>query len=165
MKRFGIHTLKNKIASSGILYYSLLCYIICAIIRMPVRLLKYVFKINDIQWSDNIYQKLINPATIIDTLLLAPLLETLLFQTLFYFLYKRYINHKTITILLSGASFAALHYYSFFYMIDTFLIGVFFMYGYILRAESDNRPYISTFTAHVVINLITTLFLTIKLYL
>lgn len=156
--------LKNKIASSNILYYSILSYIICSIIRIPVHLVKYIFNIHDIHLTDNLYQKLINPDTIIDTLLLAPLLETFLFQTLFYFLHKKYINRKTITIILSGASFAAIHYYSFFYMIDTFFIGIFFMYGYIARAGSDNKPYISTFIAHAFINLITTLLLAIKLY-
>lgn len=157
--------LKKKLASAGILYYSVLCYIICFIIRAPVHLIKHIFNLNDVKLSDNVYQKLVNPDTLIDTLLLAPLLETLIFQTLFFFLYKKYIYNRTIIVLLSSVSFAAIHYYSLFYIIDTFFIGIFFMYGYILRARSDNKPFISTFTAHAFINLITMILLAIKIYI
>lgn len=40
-------------------------------------------------------------------------------------------------------------------MIDTFLIGLFFMYAYIRRAERENKPYVSTVLAHAFMNAVT----------
>ncbi|MCE5206223.1 MAG: CPBP family intramembrane metalloprotease [Porphyromonadaceae bacterium] len=94
---------------------------------------------------------------LIDTLVIAPLLETLVFQTLFYLFFKHVNINRWIIITLSAVAFGCYHNYSVFLMINTFLIGLIFMYMYLKRAEINNSPYISTVSAHFTSNFFVTL--------
>ena len=143
------------ISKSNIFLYSISICIVAFCARLPVHVLKYIFNIPDIQFRERIADEntKITIDLLLNALILAPILETLVFQTFFYTIFKKIKINKWIIVLVSGISFGAFHNFSIFYMIDTALVGVIFMYFYILRAEYNKKPIASTIIAHATINL------------
>ena len=154
----------NWISKSNIFLYSISLWAITSCMRLLVDVFKYIFNISDIQFSEPITDKntKITIDLLLDTLIIAPILETIIFQTLFFVILTKFKINKWIIVLVSGVTFGAIHYYSIFYMINTTLVGVVFIYFYILRAESNKRPFVSTMIAHATINLITLIFILLK---
>ncbi|MEI6050456.1 MAG: CPBP family glutamic-type intramembrane protease [Bacteroidota bacterium] len=92
----------------------------------------------------------------IQTLIFAPLFETLLNQTLPYYLLNKvkYLNERSYLILLSSALFFGLeHFYSLFYILYGFLMGLVFMYGYMVRIKSDKKTFYLIAICHFLVNL------------
>jgi hypothetical protein len=68
--------------------------------------------------------------------ILAPVLETLLHQTLpIYIFTKKWIRKRNIAIFLSALSFGLLHFYSVLYILITFMIGLVFSWAYLIYYE------------------------------
>ncbi len=85
--------------------------------------------------------------------LLAPFLETAVFQALPIELLSRQTVVKWPAIILtSSALFGAAHHYSKGYMIAAFLIGVVFSYAYFVRRGKEGRPFLLVFAAHALRN-------------
>lgn len=143
------------LTQSSLFIYSISVCLISYIIRISVHAIKDIFNIPDIQFRERLINDKFDITVdfIIDALVIAPILETWLFQTLFFWIYKKSKVKKEIIVLVSGLAFGLWHNYSIFYIIDTALIGCFFMYFYILRAEANNKPFYSTFAAHILINI------------
>ena len=74
---------------------------------------------------------------------------------LFYQLYIKLIKNFWVTVFLSGIAFGLIHYYSIFYMINTFLIGTYFMYAYLIRAKYNKQPFVTIMFTHFFFNVIT----------
>ncbi len=95
-----------------------------------------------------------NPVfTIIMAVIYAPLIETLLFQMLPWFILsksKLVRRHRIIAVVASALIFGVLHYYSVFYMIATFMIGMVFMWAYIVK--NGKNPYWNVVLLHAVWN-------------
>jgi uncharacterized protein len=90
------------------------------------------------------------------SVILIPLLETFLNQFLPYFLLNkvRYLHERSYLILLMSAIFfGGLHFYSMFYIIFGFLLGLVFMYGYMVRIKSDNKTFYLIAATHSLFNL------------
>lgn len=86
-------------------------------------------------------------------ILIAPLVETLLFQTLVYFVLSRinlFNQRKILIIIVSAILFAVEHIYSVQYMIYTFVMGAFLMYAYII--SKGKNPFLRVFLIHLMIN-------------
>jgi len=154
MKRFT-----EWLAESNIVLYSITLSIIIYLIKGLVYVFKDIIEIQDIQFREELvnesFEVTIN--LIVNVLILAPLLETLVFQVLFFSVLKKFKINKWIIVMISGLAFGAFHYYSVFYIIQTSLVGFIFMYMYILRAEVENKPFLSTVIAHSTVNLIVTI--------
>jgi len=149
----------NWLAKTNIFLYSVSLWALTLAIKALVHVIKYIFQIPDIQFRERLTD--INTGVtidlLIDTLLIAPVLETIIFQTLFFLAFIRFRINIWVIVLSSGIIFGLIHNYSVFYIIDATLIGFTFMYLYILRAEINNKPFISTVAAHLTMNLSATI--------
>lgn len=92
----------------------------------------------------------------VTTVILAPIVETFIGQSLPYKLLQRinYFKGKDFLILITAASFFGLiHFYSIFYIIYAFLVGLVLMYGYMLRIKVDNKSFTVIAICHSLLNL------------
>jgi len=146
----------NWLAKSNIFLYSIVLPIVNFTVNGLIYLFKYVLKIPDIEFREQLVNENfeVTASLLVNALILAPILETLVFQTLFFSILRRFKIKIWIIALISGVAFGAFHNYSLFYMIGTAPIGFIFMYMYILRAEINNKPLTSTIIAHASINLV-----------
>ena len=146
----------NWLAKANIFLYSVVLAPIYFTVQGLIALFKDVLKIPDIEFREQLINENFKVTfdLALDALILAPILETLVFQTLFFSIFKKFKMKAWIIALISGIAFGAFHNYSIFYMISTVPIGFIFMYMYVLRAEIDNKPFASTMIAHSTINLI-----------
>jgi hypothetical protein len=149
MKKFIIW-----VAKTNIFYFSVILCTLNYAIKITVHTLKYIFQIPDIQFYDKPINDNFNISfdLIVDSLILAPILETLIYQTFFYFIYKRLKLTKWVIVILSAVVFGMNHNYSLFYMLNASFIGCIFMCFYVLRDKYTNKPYLSTVIAHAAIN-------------
>lgn len=73
---------------------------------------------------------------LLQVLVLAPLMETLIFQKGVYFLLRQsqWLNeHKSYIVFIGGVLFGLSHFFSLSYIIVTTINGLFFMYAYIVK--------------------------------
>ncbi len=90
-----------------------------------------VFKESPLESANNNFGFLFLTAVII-----APLAETLLFQMLPFWVFRKaqyFCKHRFAVVALSGIIFGLQHYYSLLYMIITIFIGMILMYGYTVK--------------------------------
>jgi len=106
-------------------------------------------KISDIESA--IYQFIVS-------IIVAPIIETFLFQLLPFVLLKKYSNaHKNrwITIIIGGIIFGLLHPYSIFNIITASVSGMLLMYLFILRTSiSERNAFETVLLTHLLRNLI-----------
>jgi uncharacterized protein len=94
---------------------------------------------------------------IIAGIIIAPLLETILFQTLPYVLLNkvRYFSGRdNLIIIISAVFFGLNHFYSLFYIIYAILIGLIFTYFYVVRIKDDKKTFYLIALCHSLFNLI-----------
>jgi uncharacterized protein len=87
---------------------------------------------------------------------LGPLIETAFFQTLpFYFLnlFEFFKKHVWLVIVIPAIPFGLLHNYDVTYQIATFIMGVFFMFAYVIRFKKGDS-FLCTLLLHSMINAI-----------
>ncbi|MCL2727442.1 MAG: CPBP family intramembrane metalloprotease [Bacteroidales bacterium] len=149
----------NWLAKSNIFLYSIVLSIVYFTIKGLISLFREILKIPDIEFRERLVNENFEVTVylLVDALILVPIIETLVFQTLVFSILRRFKIKKWVIALIAGIAFGAFHNYSLFYMIGTAPIGFIFMYMYILRAEIDNKPLISTIIAHASINLVVTI--------
>ncbi|MCT4634043.1 MAG: CPBP family intramembrane metalloprotease [Firmicutes bacterium] len=93
---------------------------------------------------------------------IAPLIETLIFQTaIFYFLRKiQFFNDRScLIILVSALAFGMAHTYSILYILFGFLIGLILAYAYHLSYDRPNSPFKIIVCVHALRNFIAFLLL------
>lgn len=74
--------------------------------------------------------------------IIAPIIETLLFQTLPVFVLKDGLNLRySIICFVSATAFAASHPFSIGYIIFSFIMGLLFVYAYLLISETPKSPF------------------------
>ncbi len=91
--------------------------------------------------------------TILETMIIGPLLETLIFQKSLYFIItlSNWLRHNRCWIVIIGAFvFCSVHFYTLSYVIVTFITGAFFMYMYIIKRHKHG--YWSVVLIHAMIN-------------
>ncbi|MEG1607168.1 MAG: CPBP family intramembrane glutamic endopeptidase [Mucinivorans sp.] len=89
------------------------------------------------------------------SIIVAPLAETLLFQHVPYAVLRRvpfFATNRWAMLVVSGAIFGAMHYYSLAYILATSLMGGVMMYGYIVKYR--RRAYWSMVLFHSMWNLL-----------
>ena len=89
-------------------------------------------------------------------LIVAPLLETLIFQKLAYYLFSKisYLNNKNILIcVISGFLFGLSHWYSLFYVIIASIVGYILMYAYLVHIRNLKKSFWIVAGIHFLVNL------------
>lgn len=92
--------------------------------------------------------------------IIAPLLETLVFQSGIYHLIQciKFLKRNKIAfILFSGLFFGVEHYYSFFYVFYAFIMGLILAYSYDLYKKKQVSPFWVVTAIHCLRNSITTI--------
>ena len=84
---------------------------------------------------------------------LAPILETILFQFLPAYFFTKRIGRIGV-ILLSSFLFGISHFYNFSYMIFGIIIGLMFILGYYYSDKKNVNPILCVFFAHFTYNII-----------
>ena len=88
--------------------------------------------------------------------ILAPIFETFLNQFLPYYLLNKikYFNERSyLIILVSAIFFGLLHFYSVFFIIYAFLLGLVLMYGYMIKIRTDKKTFYLIAICHSLLNL------------
>jgi hypothetical protein len=91
----------------------------------------------------------------ITPIILAPIIETFLGQSLPYYLLKKlgYMNGRNYLVITASALFfGILHFYSLFYIIYAFLLGLVLSYGYVVRIKSDKNAFLLIAVCHALLN-------------
>jgi hypothetical protein len=97
------------------------------------------------------------------TILIAPAIETALFQTVPVKVFGLFSGSRLLPILVSGALFGALHYATVWSILDATVAGCFFTWLYILMYDANRRPYFTVYAVHGLYNL--TVYLLLLAYL
>ena len=88
--------------------------------------------------------------------LLAPFLETTLFQALpIEFLSRKTSFHWPVNVFISSVLFGCAHWYSWGYVFAIFLVGLVLAYAYTVRRWEGGRPFLLVFLSHALRNSIT----------
>lgn len=90
---------------------------------------------------------------ILSGIVLAPILETLIFQKLFFDFLKTKIRVRFI-ILISALCFGLSHFYDLSYVINTFFIGIILAIAYAFWSSKKISPFWVVVTIHLLHNLI-----------
>lgn len=153
MRKINSFVVKT-ITSADVITYGLFALVITLTMRFTVHLFAFLFNYEDVKFNDALFgtNLSISIELLFNTLIFAPVVETLLFQTLFFYIQQKLKIHTIIIVLLSAISFSAIHDYSVLYIINAFIVGAFFMYSYVLRAENRNNPFWSIAVAHFFMN-------------
>lgn len=100
----------------------------------------------------NMTNPIVNDMDFINTLFIgsigAPLFETLIFQTFIIeslLFIKFFKKNKYLVVLISGLCFSLSHIFSYIYVIETFIIGSIFAYGYLICKNNNEAPIKSEF--------------------
>lgn len=144
------HFFRNLNIIIFVLLYCFICIILslffdCVLIYLP----------GDLNIIEKSHESNILILNILKFVLLGPFLETFIFQHVPFSIFRRiFKNHKskTILILFSGIIFGISHIYSLYYIIKTFILGMLFMYAYIIRYKNKDA-FISVFLIHALFNL------------
>lgn len=90
------------------------------------------------------------------TIIIAPIVETFLGQSLPYFLLRKvkYFRERNLLVLLTSSFFfGVLHFYSIFYIVYAFFLGLILMFGYMVRIINDNKTFLLITICHSLLNL------------
>lgn len=85
-------------------------------------------------------------------IIMAPLIETLLFQKFIISAIEKYVNNAIISIFYSAIIFGLAHNYSLVYAVRAFITGL--LYGILFTICKEKHPAFYTFIAHSSYNLI-----------
>ena len=93
---------------------------------------------------------------IIEGVFIAPIIETFVFQTLPYYYLNKVNFLKTkgyLILIISALFFGVQHCYDLFYIIYGFMMGLVFMYGYMVRIKTDKYTFYLIAVSHGLFNL------------
>lgn len=92
--------------------------------------------VDDVIWLPEPEFEIMGWGLVFSAVIVAPLLETLLFQMLpmyILWLFGSFRRHRWAIVLISGLVFGAQHFYSLQYILVTVAIGMVMMWGYIVK--------------------------------
>jgi hypothetical protein len=121
--------------------------------------LNFIFsyiKAKDIVWIDLSSKEKGIGLLFISPIILAPIIETFIGQSLPYYVLNKvkYFNERSYLILLTSALFFGfIHFYSLFYVLYAFIIGLVLMYGYMVRIKGDKNAFLLIAICHSLLNL------------
>lgn len=147
IRRF--HRYLNRI--STIKYVLLMGTIGFVLTILFVNLIYYGVGINISEQSNN--QNDFFLGTLLSAIVLAPLLETLIFQAMIITILEGFSLNNSLKILISAVCFAMIHLvYNIFHAMGAFLIGIILAYSFILYKEKSQNPILIVTFIHGLIN-------------
>jgi uncharacterized protein len=155
-----ILTLNTKVRNLSQLWFIFLLFSLLFITAASFKYFISLFQDYDVIFFNLPFEGAPLLLTILFASILGPIVETYLYLVLPYKLLKKsaYFNgHKYLMIIVSAVIFGISHMYSFFYVIYAFLLGVIFMFSYLVRVTSDKNAFWLVALAHSLFNLITSL--------
>lgn len=126
------------------------------LVVVPLIPLLEIFESSEMGGPENIK----NSSAIIEfisAVAIAPLIETLIFQTSIFYLLgkiKFFRDRKWLIILVSAIAFGMVHTYSVLYVLYGFLIGLILAYAYQVSYDRPNSPFKTITCVHALRNLI-----------
>jgi uncharacterized protein len=115
-----------------------------------------IMREKDLVWLDFPGEEKRLTELFIQTILLAPIIETFLNQYVPYIILNKIRftrERRYLIILFSGLLFGLIHCYSLFYIFYAFLLGLIFMYGYMIRIKTDNKTFFLIAICHSLLNI------------
>jgi uncharacterized protein len=151
----NIKILNSWFENCGRITYTIIIVFSLTLITIIFHLLFDIINIQDIYFTKYPDGKESPIIYFVSSVILAPILETFLFQSLPYKFFKKIKNggNETALLLISASLFGLYHFYSLFYMLYTFLMGLALMYGYLKRVESDKCAFWLIVISHSIFNL------------
>ncbi len=129
--------------------------LIFPLVTVPFVLMVYIFNWEDI--INNPYKGDFSVSMFIIAVVIAPLMETLIFQ---YGIIKifTYLNPKTkyIAVFISAVLFALSHWFSWVYILFAFMFGIFLGFLYLTSEKRGFKPYWIIAAVHCLYNLFVT---------
>jgi membrane protease YdiL (CAAX protease family) len=121
------------------------------VIVLPVALFETIIGAPQLDSGPSLYGNWIG--TFIIACIVAPLLETLMFQWL-PIRAVQYVSRKSrwSAIMLSAIAFSVAHWYNGYYVIFAFLVGLVFAYSFIICDQAGKRPFLSVCLIHALRN-------------
>jgi hypothetical protein len=150
-----LQLINSNIERSRRLSFVLIITAALSVVELLYFLIYCIFKERDIIWFD-FPGKERDLLYILFAIIAAPVFETWLNQALPYKLLNKvtYFKERSNLILFASAIFfGLLHFYSLFYLLYGFLMGIVLMYGYMVRIETDKNTFYLIAASHSLINL------------
>lgn len=157
MKRLtnlNFRLLVDKLGKMPLYYYVPLTYISVWVVLLPVLLLANWLKLGELGASPSIPDN--NWLKYLMVVVVSPFLETLICQTIPYYLlglFTFFKNRPWIIILLSSLVFGIAHELSFQYNLSMTIFGFFLISTYFIR-EKRNDSFLATFLLHALFNFV-----------
>lgn len=151
LSKFRYHKLIVKTKKLPFLSFVLL-FLALSFLIVAISLLIYA---PDSTGADFLHKK--HPAELfLSTCIFAPLIETMVFQTLIIALARNFISKKIgIQVFISALLFSLIHFYSIWYIVFAFLIGLIFATGYVIyQRNSEIKAFAAIACVHFLRNLI-----------
>lgn len=153
---FNLFRMINFLRKQNIVIYITIFYSLISSIWLVVYFLKEILNISDVVFFE---PPSINKDKVVGVaikgLIAAPLIETLIFQKLIYFLFSKipyFSNRITLICIVSGMLFGSTHFYSLYHIIATSLIGFILMYAYLIHINNLKKGFWLVAVIHFLIN-------------
>ena len=158
MISFNTNTISNKFKDLSYPYFILLFTFFCKISSTLLaysaiiisRKMGYITNFDNQSWPD----------ILIFGILLAPIIETIIFQVGIYHILNIipfFRDYNNRIILIGGLIFGLYHAYNVFYIISVIPTGMLLMYVYIIR-QKNNDAFLSVYLIHLLCNVIALIF-------
>ncbi|MEB3347812.1 CPBP family glutamic-type intramembrane protease [Aquimarina gracilis] len=160
-----IKNIVSYLISCNYLRFILVLYVFLFVFFiLPIEGIEYLFQIDSTQNNSIVHEIESFWVLLLVTIILGPVIETLVFQV---FLIRAFIilgeisfgdktNRNTIlivSIFLAAAIFGVLHFYSVFYTVSAFILGLYFGWIYYLCIQRKAHPFFAIFVIHALYNL------------
>lgn len=151
--------INNYLKNLHPIWFVLLFYAVFIVVVETVKFLLVFLNVPNVQYNVfSLDEDMGLGAQFFTVVIFAPLVETLVWQLLLYWLLSkiRYFKKNPIwIILISAIGFGISHNYSTHYIIWATIIGFLFMYAYVLRLK--NQPFWTVVAIHALANAVTLL--------
>lgn len=151
-----LREINKKLQKVNRIRFILVLTLVLFILGISLRIIFSLIVDKDIIWFDaplkgeNIF------VVIFVMAILTPIIETYINQSLPYTLLMKikYLNgRKYLILLISALFFGICHFYSLFYIIYAFFLGITLMYAYMIRISVDKKTYYLIAISHSLFNL------------
>jgi len=116
---------------------------------LPILIPIMYFSMNNNMYVDLDMPNIFEISNIVTVIILAPLIETLLFQAIPIILLEKIIREKTLLIIvISGILFGLAHYPNIGVMLTTSIIGMLLTYSYYIYREKGKNAYMVVVLIH-----------------
>ncbi len=149
-----------RLRNINAVWFVLLLLVATYLVALPLPLLELAFPKFQLGEGSAIMRTSGIAGRLIYGSIIAPVVETALFQALPISLLRgKFKLSWPVVLIASAALFGASHWYSPAYIILAFLIGLVLAYGYAVRREDDGRPFVLITVVHGLRNGIASFFL------